>query len=751
MKLFSYRNRQPHLGHYPLERLKHGDIVPTWQGKAPPKPLQFIDEANPLSLSNAMIDYVDLLDHQRDGPVTPRIAPIPDDLEERARHLKSACYHLDASQVAACALPPEAILNEPIRNPALDRAAEKEYAVGATENAMSASIAAAGATTWQRTELDDPGIGHHTHALVLITAHVREPDAEKEGEAWIAGTQAQRAALRSAEIAVVIAQYLRLLGFEARAHTATTSDVDPAPLLLASGLGELAGKLNNSETVANPYLGIGYGVAVITTTLDMTADRPLAKRDFAARMRSHGFAWWLGFGGTRSARQGEDFRNRPFHLGLFPMETIKRVPEPTIQIDTPNVPRLPKRHDMFVRAAIGDLGEKTERAMVDFRMNRRAPIAHAMMVLLGGMVPLQYGKEAANKINGTENAGANSKLVKAALHYLGADITGICEIPEYAWYSHDHDGSEIEPYHKYAISVLINQGHETMDGASGDDWIGSAQGMRSYMRTAMVCGIVAQHIRNLGYSARTHTVIDQDVLHIPLILKAGLGETGRIGEVIVNPFIGPSTKSSVITTNMPLEVDLPIDFGLQDFCSSCQKCARECPCLAIPHGGKMMFNGYEIWKPDIDKCSRYRATNVGGTMCGRCTKTCPWNLEGVLAERPFLWSAINLPFTRKWLPKLDDKIGNGEINPVKKWWWDLDTDEDNNIILGARTNARGLSFRAPIDPEKQVLACYPAEDAPPPEKDKVFPVDRKKGIERYQRAESPDEYRVRKMSIDRQD
>ena len=212
MKFFSYKNRQPHLGPYLLERLKRGDSAPIWPGKTSQKSLEFIDESNPLSLSNAMIDYVDLLDHQRDGPVTKRKAPIPDSPEERARHLKSACYYLDASQVAACALPPEAILAEPIRNPTLDRAVEKEYAVGATDNAMSASIAAEGATTWQRTELDDPGVGHHTHALVLLTAYVRDPDAEAEGEAWIAGTQAQRVAIRSAEVAVVIAQYLRLLG-----------------------------------------------------------------------------------------------------------------------------------------------------------------------------------------------------------------------------------------------------------------------------------------------------------------------------------------------------------------------------------------------------------------------------------------------------------------------------------------------------------------------------------------------------------
>ena len=74
-----------------------------------------------------------------------------------------------------------------------------------------------------------------------------------------------------------------------------------------------------------------------------------------------------------------------------------------------------------------------------------------------------------------------------------------------------------------------------------------------------------------------------------------------------------------------MQADQPIDFGLQYFCSDCLKCARECPCDAIPFGDKVMFNGYEIWKPDVERCTRYRLTNARGSACGRCMKTCPIN------------------------------------------------------------------------------------------------------------------------------
>ena len=220
--------------------------------------------------------------------------------------------------------------------------------------------------------------------------------------------------------------------------------------------------------------------------------------------------------------------------------------------------------------------------------------------------------------------------------------------------------------------MIVDQGCETMEGASGDDWIASAQSMRAYLRFSLLGGVLAQHLRNLGHSARTHTVMDDEVLHPPLLLLSGLGEVSRIGEVILNPFLGPRLKSGIVTTNMPLTYDKPIDFGLQTFCENCNKCARECPSGAITAGPKLMFNGYEIWKSDSQKCTTYRTAQTGGTMCGRCMKTCPWNLEGLFAEAPFRWAASNIPKAAKTLAKLDDMVGNGEINPIKKWWWDIE-------------------------------------------------------------------------------
>ena len=79
-----------------------------------------------------------------------------------------------------------------------------------------------------------------------------------------------------------------------------------------------------------------------------------------------------------------------------------------------------------------------------------------------------------------------------------------------------------------------------MEGASGDDWISCSQSMRAYLRFSLLGGVVANQIRRLGYSAKAHTVLDGEVLQPPLLLLvSGLGEVSRIGEVILNPFLGP--------------------------------------------------------------------------------------------------------------------------------------------------------------------------------------------------------------------
>jgi reductive dehalogenase len=742
MRLFSYRDRPVHLGPYPLERLRRAAAPADLSALPPMRPLAYADPARPESLANAMARYAGMFDVVRDGPVVHAPGEIPDDPGERANHLKAAGHYFDATMMATCVVPPQARLGEPIRNPMVAELAAE------LERSQPKSFAA-GIDTILADVIDSARTAHgpidaHRHAIVCLVEWPRDPRDDEPGCDWIRGIQPQRAAVLAAQTAVLLASYLRLLGHPARSHTESCSDVDLARLAVASGLALVERDADGSVHATNPYVGRRFGLAAVTTTLEIAADAPLAAdRGLADRLRSHGPSWWLGVGTAKSAIARDPYAHREFRAGAYPFESIPRRTEPTTFIDHDRVPRFPKRADFFARALFGDLGKATQDAARNAMYVLKSPIGACARRALGALLLLQFGDARGPVPPSARDPVRNADNLKAAAYWLGVDAAGLCAVPQWAWYSHDAGGNPMPAYHPNAVNLLLDQGHETMEGASGDDWISVAQSMRAYLRFSLLGGILGEQIRRLGYSARVHSVLDGDVLQPPLLLLSGLGEVSRIGEVILNPYLGPRLKSGTVTTDMPVAFDAPIDFGLQRFCESCSKCARECPSGAITAGPKLMYNGYEIWKSDAEKCARYRITNAAGGMCGRCMKTCPWNLEGLLAESLARQVAMKAPGSARWLARLDDALGRGAINPVKKWWWDVVLDPASGRYVHAKqANARGIQPSLRVVPDEQTLAVYPADTMPPPWP-VAHPIDRERGIERYRALPTPAEYRRR--------
>ena len=124
-------------------------------------------------------------------------------------------------------------------------------------------------------------------------------------------------------------------------------------------------------------------------------------------------------------------------------------------------------------------------------------------------------------------------------------------------------------------------------------------------------------------------------------------------------------------------------------------------------------------------------------------KTCPYNTEGVMAERPFQWAAIKFPWARKHIADLDDRLKRGSINPVKKWWVDVEMIDGTPVPPPKGANARELSFdKKPRDTAG--FALFPPAIAPPgPDGMKPFPIDRQAGIDASNAAESPEVARQR--------
>lgn len=685
-RLFSNRNRHFDLGVLPTELLSRAAVAPTAGVRQPDDAMRPGSDA----LLGALPEYRALFQAHLDGPVAPARAPVPDDLETRARNLKASAYFLECTLAGVCEIHPQ---------------------------------------DWLQ-----PASSPHSHAFVFLVEFSREPKPGEPGAEWIVGTHAERTDLRCAEVAAVMAGYIRALGWSARGHVAGHTDLDLAALAQRAGVAKAV-----DGVLAMPFSKRGFRVGVVTSDYAVAVDQPIAPDASLAWPDSDTY---MGALGTRPGFEDDELARRPVHMGRYEMERIRRVDEPTTLLLRDEIRRVPKRADLFTRALAGDLGEKARIERTRFAVKH--PLAFAMTPLIRALVPLQGTREPLQPTGlggDLSDPQRNADAIKALAHVLGADLVGICEAEPWMYYSHDEvEGRPIEPYHRYAVVMLMDQGFETMEGASGDDWISGAQSMRAYLRGATMAGVMAAHVRRMGYSARAHSNAHSELLHLPAVLMAGLGELSRIGELILNPFIGPRSKSVLITTDLPLAVDKPIDFGLQAMCNLCMKCARECPCNAIPFGPKVMFNGYEIWKPDVEKCGKYRLTNMKGSACGRCMKTCPYNREDLVESERLLWLSIEVPSSRRQLIAHDDATGGGQRNAVKRWWFDLE------IVDGIAVKPPGGVNERDLDPSRtdklaraQKLAFFPPELQPPggTTLQTVAPLDRAAGLGAYAAAESP--------------
>ncbi len=355
----------------------------------------------------------------------------------------------------------------------------------------------------------------------------------------------------------------------------------------------------------------------------------------------------------------------------FPMHTLKRVDRPTTKIFDDQVKRVDERESGFNKAARGDYGIHLQKERMRF-VNKH-PISEALLSMTTHLKDIVDGIVGKQKALLPEDPVLLSRHIKELAYFLRADAVGICRLPPYAVYSHSFpSGEPIELNHSFAIAILIDQDWKTAEAFNGRDWISNSMSFLAYSTSAFIACIIADYIRRLGYPARAHHARNYQVVVPPILLWAGLGEMCRIGDCVLHPFLGPRFKAAVVTTDLPLAVDKPIDFGLQDFCSKCKKCARECPSGALSDGGKVMYNGYERWPTDVEKCTKMRVGNPKGSGCGTCIKVCPANKPYTLFHRAVGWTVRHFSVARSLALQADDLFGYGKPNPSQKWWFDLE-------------------------------------------------------------------------------
>ncbi len=96
-----------------------------------------------------------------------------------------------------------------------------------------------------------------------------------------------------------------------------------------------------------------------------------------------------------------------------------------------------------------------------------------------------------------------------------------------------------------------------------------------------------------------------------------------------------------------------------------------------------------------------------------------------------------MPFTRRWIARLDDLIGHGARNPLKKWWSDLERLPDGRVQAAKGVNTRDLSLDKRSLVNTQAIAYYPANVMPAPDDMEPSPIDRAAALAMEDEMETP--------------
>lgn len=206
--------------------------------------------------------------------------------------------------------------------------------------------------------------------------------------------------------------------------------------------------------------------------------------------------------------------------------------------------------------------------------------------------------------------------IKEVATCLGASVVGVATLaPELLF-----DGRELR--HERAVSFGVPMDFDALRTAPGEE-AGLAV-LRGYLAVTRVAVALAEHIRALGWQAEAMAGLDtSDVLHIPLAIRAGLGELGKHGSLMTSQ-LGPNVRLGAVFTDLPMTPDAPCDIGAEDFCARCKRCVSACPAGALDHE-KQIVRGDRKWYVDFDRCAPYFVAHHG---CGLCIATCPWSLPG---------------------------------------------------------------------------------------------------------------------------
>ena len=270
---------------------------------------------------------------------------------------------------------------------------------------------------------------------------------------------------------------------------------------------------------------------------------------------------------------------------------------------------------------------------------------------------------------------AITRDIKRAARFFGASLVGVCELDRDWLYSAAFPlrdarsmPNDLPEEYRFAVALAVEMDYDAVRCSPAGP--SSAATGLGYSKMAFTAGLLAHHIRGLGYKAVACG--NDTACSIPIAIDAGLGELARNG-LLITPAFGPRVRLAKVLTDLPLVADRPIEFGVWDFCLKCEKCADKCPSGSIAHGSPTDTpnnisnrEGVLRWPINAETCLAFWAAN--GSDCANCIRTCPFNKPPGRLHDLVRWGICHMPALNKLFLWGDDLFGYGRRKNADRFW-----------------------------------------------------------------------------------
>jgi len=213
------------------------------------------------------------------------------------------------------------------------------------------------------------------------------------------------------------------------------------------------------------------------------------------------------------------------------------------------------------------------------------------------------------------------RMLQEESRRLGGDLFGVADLSQTQMVTYDLDEDLLGKL-PFGISIGVRLADAVLEGIQDHPTLLYLHHYRqaNYLldRIALDVTALIQRAGGKAIPIAASQIVDWEgqrghLSHKALAQAAGLGWRGR-NNLLVNPAYGARVRLVSILTDLPVQIDRPLD----NSCGTCRRCIAACPAGAIKEDVRE-FDHLGCFEKLKEFRNKY---NVGQYICGVCVKAC---------------------------------------------------------------------------------------------------------------------------------